>query len=920
MNRSPMHFQSLEQSESSPSFPQISTTTRSHLLGSPCPAISSWPAPPPRVELKPTAIAAPLSTSAFSTSSPSTSLRPAPTIVPLSQYTLHHSPIPNLLGATSPHSITPLPRLELPLSEGQESGNSTHLLTMLRAIANGSAPPGAACSPGSSVNCWGRETELRQKIQALEEIVADYERQKFNVLGTFSDFRERVAERERRLEAEYSTRILSLSEEVLGAKKDFEERMKSFHLLQEQFEREKEQSLEKLRQDHQREMQALEHYIVCKYTILRYILEIQKLEEERKNLKTERERLNEGFEVRFRRAESLFESELTAAKMLYTRELQALREHEEALKDELAVRQEEFQEKLIELQHYSKQSKEEVVNCRKEVVELEEKLKEKAAEIQRLAKELAAARRQTEDSFRRLGEARSEAEQNFHLLEEQREQLEQRNVQLNNAEELRARLEQTIGELRKEVIALSNRVDLLEIERDGLRAQAESQMLESVTREKEECAERCEGTLQKERAEAEERESTLRGEFSTKLSELEEQYNGLREHVEREDGEFGPENEKLWEEVELLRGDKTDLEKKIEKQKIDKKELSQAIHSIENKVEQEKDEEEEEEEEEEIEMDKLLHKLYDLERSVEGIVKEKERAEARLEQLQEGDVNAGWKRADELNKELEEAKKKLAEAEKRLASGSGDERVELLEKELANVKELLEEEREKSEKELRRLESQHSLALELKIGALNREHERTVEFIQQREQELAKKLELINEQNKSEKNLEENETQTDFNEEEKQKCFDEEEQKKITNKEALRREKELIELIKQLQAELSEAYNKQACNCCCNKKELRSQSIANTNEHLAFCHKTTERIVVGRHEHWRCSSSNSGRGIVGRMEAVAPQELTPEHSQHRLHSPIGNIHHRISPSHQLFFGKGSSPSSEKAEKRPAWKF
>jgi hypothetical protein len=50
------------------------------------------------------------------------------------------------MGTTSPHSITPLPRLELPQSEGgQEIGenNSTHLLTMLRAIANGSAPPGA---------------------------------------------------------------------------------------------------------------------------------------------------------------------------------------------------------------------------------------------------------------------------------------------------------------------------------------------------------------------------------------------------------------------------------------------------------------------------------------------------------------------------------------------------------------------------------------------------------------------------------------------------------------------------------------------------------------------------------------------------------------------------------------------------------
>lgn len=79
---------------------------------------------------------------------------------------------------------------------------------------------------------WGRETELRQKIQALEEVVAEYERQKLNVLGTFTDFRERVAERERRLEAEYSHKIIDLSEEVLGAKRDFEERMKSFQILQ----------------------------------------------------------------------------------------------------------------------------------------------------------------------------------------------------------------------------------------------------------------------------------------------------------------------------------------------------------------------------------------------------------------------------------------------------------------------------------------------------------------------------------------------------------------------------------------------------------------------------------------------------------------------------------------------------------------
>lgn len=51
-------------------------------------------------------------------------------------------------------------------------------------------------------------------------------------MGTFSEYRERVAERERKLEAEYSNKIITLSEEVLGAKKDFEERMKSFQALQ----------------------------------------------------------------------------------------------------------------------------------------------------------------------------------------------------------------------------------------------------------------------------------------------------------------------------------------------------------------------------------------------------------------------------------------------------------------------------------------------------------------------------------------------------------------------------------------------------------------------------------------------------------------------------------------------------------------
>lgn len=79
-------------------------------------------------------------------------------------------------------------------------------------------------------------------------------------MGTFAEYRERVAERERKLEAEYSSKIIALSEDVLSAKKAFEERMKEFACmqLQERFEREKEAALDKLRQEHVKEMRSLE--------------------------------------------------------------------------------------------------------------------------------------------------------------------------------------------------------------------------------------------------------------------------------------------------------------------------------------------------------------------------------------------------------------------------------------------------------------------------------------------------------------------------------------------------------------------------------------------------------------------------------------------------------------------------------------
>lgn len=389
---------------------------------------------------------------------------------------------------------------------------------------------------------------MKRKIQTLEETVAEYERQKYNVMGTFSEYRERVAERERKLEAEYSSKIIALSEEVLGAKKDFEARMKSFQALQDKFEREKEQALEKLRKEHQKEIQVLEQRFSDTQLLnleQKYILEIQRLEEERKSLRSEKERLGETFEMKLRRAQSLYETELTAAKMLYTKELEALRDHEEALKEELLARQDEFHDRLQELQLQSKRSREDLNSCKNEVTALEKKLQNKEKEVQALTKELDQVKTETNDNIRRLTAVTSEFSECKQKFQQQEEELRRKARLLTVVEAAKEKLESVISDLQIEVKALKNKVEFLETERRNLQSQSESQtqlqssqvnaleaVLHSVTNEKENTKEHYESLLLKERQQAEVREHAMKKEFSCKLNELEEQYTSLKEELE----------------------------------------------------------------------------------------------------------------------------------------------------------------------------------------------------------------------------------------------------------------------------------------------------------------------------------------------------------------------------------------------------
>uniref|UniRef100_A0A915I9G8 Protein FAM184A/B N-terminal domain-containing protein n=1 Tax=Romanomermis culicivorax TaxID=13658 RepID=A0A915I9G8_ROMCU len=424
------------------------------------------------------------------------------------------------------------------------------------------------------------ESHLKQKIQALEDTVAEYERQKFNVMGTFAEYRERVMERERKLEAEYSSKIITLSEDVLVAKKDFEDRMKQFQALQEKFEREKEQALEKLREEHQKEIQSLEGR--CSEANLmnleqKYILEIQRLEEERKSLRIEKEKLGETFESRLRRAQTLYETELNAAKCLYRTELEAFQDHEEALKEELVGRQEEFRDRLEDLQQQFNSSKEELAKWKNDVVELEEKLQQKEAEVAAISQELRQARKETDDAISRMQKTESDLSVSKQKCQEHEEQLLRKSEMLVAIEGAKNNLEVVMQEMQVELKSLKSKVTFLENERQNLESQSQTQaqlndkqlqtfekVLDNVHKQSENVKEEYEQKLENERSSFEEREFALKREYMTKLNDLEKQYKEFQMNF---DVKLDEEKRKIVEELKLI-SDQEISDLKVEKSKL----------------------------------------------------------------------------------------------------------------------------------------------------------------------------------------------------------------------------------------------------------------------------------------------------------------------------------------------------------------
>lgn len=243
-------------------------------------------------------------------------------------------------------------------------------------------------------NKVSEETELKRKIQALEESLEEHKKIKHQALTEFEVYKHRVEDMQLCAEAQHVQRVVTMSREVEEIRKRFEERIRSFMQLQVQFEKDKRAALEELRAGHRIEVQELLKVQHSQNATINkgqetleemHRLQVEDLNKKLEDLRLERKKIVEEYEGKLSKAQAFYEHELEALKrsQLFTAEsLNACKQKEAELKREFQNQEAILQKNLGILKTEFQVVQEEAASLREKCQKLQSSLSAAESNVQ----------------------------------------------------------------------------------------------------------------------------------------------------------------------------------------------------------------------------------------------------------------------------------------------------------------------------------------------------------------------------------------------------------------------------------------------------------------------------------------------------------------------------------------------------------
>ncbi|XP_040206254.1 protein FAM184A isoform X1 [Rana temporaria] len=326
-------------------------------------------------------------------------------------------------------------------------------------------------------NKVSEETELKRKIQALEESLEEHKKMKHQALTEFEVYKHRVEDMQLCAEAQHVQRVVTMSREVEEIRKRFEERIRSFMQLQVQFEKDKRAALEEIRASHRIEMQDLLKVQHNQNATINkgqetleemHRLQVEDLNKKLEDLRLERKKLVEDYEAKLSKAQAFYEHELEALKrsQLFTAEsLHVCKQKEAELKREFQNQEASLQKNLGILKTEFQVVQEEAASLREKCQKLQASLSSAESNVQVLQKQLETVKQEEMSLLSKHKEMESELAAARERLQQQATELVLKASHIGMLQATQMTQEATIQDLESEKSRIKEKIVRLEEER-----------------------------------------------------------------------------------------------------------------------------------------------------------------------------------------------------------------------------------------------------------------------------------------------------------------------------------------------------------------------------------------------------------------------------------------------------------------------
>ncbi|XP_076435119.1 protein FAM184A-like [Babylonia areolata] len=331
------------------------------------------------------------------------------------------------------------------------------------------------------------ETDHRQRITLLQSRISDFEKQQSTVEDRFARLKEDAMKREVQQEEEHNRQIQQLTQDVLRAKREFEEHLQAFEAWKLQTEAEHAAALQKMETLYVKEMDQLRSFQrsqdsdwlnQCAQIEEKFKADLTALEERLAASQAEKLKMEEDYSQKLEKAQAFYEKELQVLKQnqnsSFEEELSRLREQQEKLKQDFSAQEGELRKQIDRLVRQLAETEDLAESRKGEIERFQNELGNKNSSAEAISQMLQAAQDESAAAKTRMRELETELAASKQRCEDQAADLLKKSGLIGELEATKLQKTAQVEELGQKLEEVQGHLSRLQAERSSILSQQKS--------------------------------------------------------------------------------------------------------------------------------------------------------------------------------------------------------------------------------------------------------------------------------------------------------------------------------------------------------------------------------------------------------------------------------------------------------------